>query len=56
MVKEQIFLETNKGNVDDKTDGMRKKYNIIYADPPWKYDRQKGGRCCRSQISDNVYC
>ena len=21
MVKEQIFLETNKGNVDDKTDG-----------------------------------
>ena len=42
MVKEQIFLETNKGNVDDKTDDMRKKYNIIYADPPWKYDRQKG--------------
>ena len=36
MVKEQIFLETNKGNVDDKTDDMRKKYNIIYADPPWK--------------------
>ena len=21
---------------------MVKKYNIIYADPPWKYDRQKG--------------
>ena len=42
MVKEQIILETNRGNVDDKTDGMRKKYNIIYADPPWKYDRQKG--------------
>ena len=21
---------------------MAKKYNIIYADPPWKYDRQKG--------------
>lgn len=42
MVKEQIFLETNKGNVDDKIYGMRKKYNIIYADPPWKYDRQKG--------------
>lgn len=42
MVKEQIFLETNRGNVDDKIFGMRKKYNIIYADPPWKYDRQKG--------------
>lgn len=28
MVKEQIFLETNRGNVDDKTDGTRKKYNI----------------------------
>ena len=28
MVKEQIILETNRGNVDDKTDGMRKKYNI----------------------------
>ena len=21
---------------------MEKRYNIIYADPPWKYDRQKG--------------
>lgn len=32
MVKEQIFLETNKGNVDDKNDDMRKKYNISPAD------------------------
>ena len=22
------------------------KYNIIYADPPWKYERQKGVPFC----------
>ena len=31
------FLGFQKG-----VDWMEKRYNIIYADPPWKYDRQKG--------------
>ena len=56
MVKEQIFLETNRGNVDDKIFGMRKKYNIIYADEDVKKIfsvLESELKTCKSKYQDN---
>ncbi len=40
-MKKWVTKETNDRH--SKKDARHgKKYNIIYADPPWKYDRQKG--------------
>lgn len=34
----------------NRVNGAEKKYNIIYADPPWKYDRKYG-----SGVAENHY-
>lgn len=42
MVKEQIFLETNKGNVDDKTDDMRKNITLSMLTLPGNMIARRG--------------